>query len=253
MLQKTIQTDQLITHIYDTRPEMGKAAARAAADAIRQVLSEKDTANVVFAAAPSQNEMLAALAEEDVDFSCVNAFHMDEYLGLRSDDPHAFASYLNEHIWSKAPFRSVRCIPAALPAEEACAAYTGLLKQYPTDVVCMGIGENGHIAFNDPPVADFEDPHTVKAVELDPVCRMQQVHDGCFQTLDSVPAYALTMTVPALMAARYLICTVPGATKAEAVRRMLRGAVDTSCPASILRRHEHAELFLDAKSAENLL
>ena len=253
MRNKTIQTDKLTSYIYDTRREMGKEAARAAAAAIGQILSEKETANVVFAAAPSQNEMLEALLTENVDFSRVNAFHMDEYLGLRSDDPRSFAFYLNEHIWSRAPFRAVNCIPATLPAEEACAAYTGLLKQHPVDVVCMGIGENGHIAFNDPPVADFEDPYTVKAVELDPVCRMQQVHDGCFPTLDDVPAYALTMTVPALMAARYLICTVPGAAKAAAVQRMLCGAIEPACPASILRRHDHAEMFLDAESAGSLL
>lgn len=253
MLRKTMQTDKLNTFVYDTRLEMGRAAAKAAAAAIRQVLAEKETANVVFAAAPSQNEMLAALAEENVDFSRVNAFHMDEYLGLRPDDPHAFASYLREHIWSKAPFRSVSCIPAFLPAEEACAAYTALLKQYPVDVVCMGIGENGHIAFNDPPVADFHDPYMVKSVELDPICRMQQVHDGCFPTLADVPTHALTMTVPALTAARYLICTVPGATKADAVHRMLYGAIEPACPATILRRHAHAELFLDAESAAGRL
>lgn len=253
MLRRTMQTDKLNTFIYDTRPEMGRAAAKAAAAAIRQVLAEKETANVVFAAAPSQNEMLAALAEENVEFSRVNAFHMDEYLGLRPDDPRAFASYLREHIWSKAPFRSVNSIPAFLPAEKACAAYTALLTQYPVDAVCMGIGENGHIAFNDPPVADFHDPCMVKSVELDPICRMQQVHDGCFPTLADVPTHALTMTVPALTAARYLICTVPGTTKADAVHRMLYGTIDSACPATILRRHAHAELFLDAESAAGLL
>lgn len=252
MLLKTVQTDKLNTYVFDTRVEMGKAAARMAADAIRAVLAQREYANVIFAAAPSQNEMLEALLAEDLDFSRINAFHMDEYLGLGLADPQSFASYLTEHIWSKAPFRSVHCIPATLPAEEACAAYTQLLQQYPTDVVCMGIGENGHIAFNDPPVADFQDPHTIKAVELDPICRMQQVHDGCFPTLDHVPTHALTLTVPALASAACLVCTVPGPTKTAAVTRMLTGSVDESCPATILRRHSCAAMFLDADSAAGL-
>ena len=253
MPYKTIQTDRLMTYVYDTRREMGKAAAEAAAAAIRQVLLEKETANVIFAAAPSQNEMLEALLRENVDFSRVNAFHMDEYLGLGMADPQSFASYLTEHIWSKAPFRSVHGIPATLPAEEACSAYAQLLQEYPTDVVCMGIGENGHIAFNDPPVADFHDPHIIKAVVLDPICRMQQVHDGCFPTLEDVPTHALTLTVPALISAKHLICTVPGPTKAAAVLRMICGSIGEACPATILRLHDHAAMFLDMESAKELL
>ena len=152
---KEIQTEQLRTYIYDTRDNMGLAAGKAAAEAIRTVLAKKEFANVIFAAAPSQNEMLAALLAEDVDFSRVRAFHMDEYLGLGLKDPQSFAQYLYQHVFSKAPFAAVEYIPATLPAQEACCAYSQLLAQYPPDVVCMGIGENGHIAFNDPPVADF--------------------------------------------------------------------------------------------------
>ena len=250
---KRIQTDKLTTEVYKTRAEMGKAAGKAAADAIRAVLREKEFANVIFAAAPSQNEMLDALFAEDVDFSRVRAFHMDEYVGLGIDDEQSFAKYLFDHAFSRAKFASVSYIRTKQGIEEACREYENLLKDNPPDVVCMGIGENGHIAFNDPPVADFQDPHLVKKVELDMICRMQQVHDGCFPTLDDVPKYALTLTVPALMSAKWLICTVPSKTKANAVKAMLGGAYGEHCPATALRRHDNAKMFLDADSACEVL
>ena len=238
--------------VCPTRKEMGVAAAQAAVSTIRAVLAEKETANVIFAAAPSQNEMLAALLASDLDFSRIHAFHMDEYLGLSIANEQSFARYLTDHIFGRANFRSVHLIPATLPEAEACAAYTALLKAYPVDVVCLGIGENGHVAFNDPPVADFADLAMIKAVELDDVCRMQQVHDGCFPTFDDVPKKALTLTVPALMAARSLICTVPGSAKAEAVRKLIYGAIGTACPATAMRLHGDAQVFLDADSASLL-
>lgn len=249
MLQKTITTDRLTTYVYADRPSMGKAAAKHAAAVIRKILEKKEVANVIFAAAPSQNEMLENFLQEDVDFTRINAFHMDEYVGLSIANPQSFASYLTEHVFGKAPFRSVSLIPAAQEIEAACAAYTKLLQDNPPDVVCMGIGENGHIAFNDPPVADFQDPKLIKAVELDEICRMQQVHDKCFATLDDVPKYALTLTVPALMSAKHLVCTVPAPTKAQAVKAMLTGPVGEACPATALRNHADAVMFLDADSA----
>ena len=250
---KTVTTEKLTTRIYDTRAEMGEAAACAAADAINAVIAQKGSANVIFAAAPSQNETLANLLKSDVDFTRVNAFHMDEYVGLGIEDEQSFARYLSEHIFSLAPFKSVNYIPAKTNPDEGCDAYTELLGQYPPDVVCMGIGENGHIAFNDPPVADFNDPKLIKKVELDPVCRMQQVHDGCFPTLDDVPKYALTLTVPALMSAKHLICTVPAATNADAVYAMLMGEYGEACPATALRRHDSAQMFLDRDSGKRVL
>ncbi len=249
MLLHTLQTDRLTTQVHDSREAMGAAAAAHAARVIREELKTKEVVNVIFAAAPSQNEMLASLLKEDVDFSRINAFHMDEYTGLATGAPQTFAHYLTEHIFGKAPFRGVYLIPADQPSEAACALYTQLLRDNPPDVVCMGIGENGHIAFNDPPVADFNDPVLIKAVALDEICRAQQVHDGCFPTLDDVPTHALTLTVPALMSARHLVCTVPGATKAEAVRAMINGPVGTHCPATALRSHADAVMFLDPESA----
>ena len=249
---KQIKTDKMQTFIYDTRKEMGDAAGKEAARLIGEIIKEKGECNAIFAAAPSQNETLAALLASDVDFSRVRAFHMDEYVGLDISRKESFARYLSDHVFSKAPFMEVHYLPATLPAEEATAAYTALLEKYPVDVVLMGIGENGHIAFNDPPVADFADPHTVKQVALDDVCRMQQVHDGCFPDFDSVPKYALTLTVPALMRARHLICSVPAPTKAAAVLAMLTGPVGEVCPATALRGHEDAKMYLDRDSASLL-
>ena len=253
MLITNIKTEKLEIFVYPTRTEMGSAAAAEAAEAIRKVIAKKKYANVIFAAAPSQNEMLAALLLEEVDFSHINAFHMDEYVGLSIENDQSFARYLNDHIFSKAPFASVNFIPAKGDPDEACDKYTKLLEEFKPDVVCMGIGENGHIAFNDPPVADFNDSKLIKKVELDSICRMQQVHDGCFPTLEDVPKYALTLTVPALMSAEYLICTVPASTKANAVKAMLYGEYGEVCPATALRKHSNAKMFLDRDSAEKVL
>ena len=253
MLIKTIKTEKLSTYVYDTRAEMGRAAAVSAAEAINAVIAEKGAANVIFAAAPSQNETLSSLLAENVDFTKVNAYHMDEYAGLGIDDEQSFAKYLYDHVFSLAPFASINYIPAKLDVDEACESYAELLRKNPPDVVCMGIGENGHIAFNDPPVADFNDPELIKKVELDDICRMQQVHDGCFPTFDDVPKYALTLTVPALMSAKYLICTVPAPTKANAVKAMLEGEYGEVCPATALRKHDGAKMFLDADSAAKVL
>lgn len=253
MLLKKIKTEKLETYIYETRAQMGAAAAVAAASAIAEVLKEKEYVNVIFAAAPSQNEMLEELLKQNVDFSRIRAFHMDEYDGLTIKDEQSFARYLNDHIFSLAKFADVQYIPTNLGAEKACVAYSKLLEMYPPDVVCMGIGENGHIAFNDPPVADFNDPLAVKTVQLDEICRMQQVHDGCFPTLENVPKYAVTLTVPALLRAKHLICTVPAPTKANAVKAMLEGPYGENCPATALRKHGCAKMFLDADSGAKVM
>lgn len=250
MIIKQIKTEKLDTYVYETRAEMGLNAGKAAADAINSVIAEKGSANVIFAAAPSQNETLMTLIAENVDFSRVNAFHMDEYVGLDINDKQSFARYLYDHIFSCVKFASVNYINAKESVEDACADYTELLLKFPPDVVCMGIGENGHIAFNDPPVADFNDKAMIKGVELDMICRMQQVHDGCFRDIDSVPKYAVTLTVPTLMSAKHLICTVPAKTKANAVKAMLCGEYGEVCPATALRKHDSAKMFLDADSAE---
>lgn len=252
MTSKEFFADNLQVKIYPTRESMGQAAAIDAAECLREMLKKKPTINAIFAAAPSQNEFLAALAEQDVDWSRINAFHMDEYIGINSDAPQAFGNFLRRAIFDKVPFRSVHYLNGSIAPEEACENYTQLLKEYPTDVVFMGIGENGHIAFNDPHVADFNDTAWVKVVDLDNKCRMQQVNDGCFASLDEVPTHAMTLTIPALMAASRHFCIVPAATKAEAVKATISGKVCEICPASVLRHKPGAILYLDNDSSKLL-
>ena len=251
---RSMQKDLLTVNIFSTRAEMGKAAAGDIKACMLSLLEEKDTVNMIFAAAPSQNEVLAALvADTDIPWSRVNAFHMDEYVGLSPDAPQGFGNFLKAHIFGQVPFRSVHYIDiSASDAEEECARYSALLQQYPTDIVVMGIGENGHIAFNDPPVADFNDPLAVKPVTLDDVCRNQQVHDSCFSHIDDVPQRAMTLTVPTLFAGKHLFCIVPAKTKAPAVYATLYGEISEKCPATILRRHQSAFLYLDGDSSSLL-
>lgn len=248
---KRFQKDLLTVEIHGSRSLMGKAAAKDIKACILALLEKKRGINMIFAAAPSQNEVLEALvSDKEIPWEKINAFHMDEYIGLKKNAPQRFGNFLNEHIFSRAPFGSVNLIDAAASDPEAEALrYAGLLKENPADIVVMGIGENGHIAFNDPPVADFHDKKTVKAVQLDGICRRQQVNDGCFASLSEVPTHALTLTVPALVSAPHLFCIVPASSKAGAVRETLNGAVDEHCPASILRTRPGAKLYLDPESA----
>jgi len=252
---KEFSADKLSVKVYADRAAMGAEAARMCCEKIRQLLAQKDQVNMIFAAAPSQNEFLAGLvAAKDIDWSRVNAFHMDEYVGLASDAPQGFANFLKRGLFDLLPFGSVHLLDGNAPDIAAeCARYTKLLRDNPTDITCAGIGENGHLAFNDPPVADFSDPAAVKVVELDPVCRQQQVNDGCFASLDLVPTHALTLTIPSLLAAPYFFCMVPAATKTEAVTRTVNEAVSTACPATVLRTKEGAILFVDSDSGANLL
>lgn len=241
--------DNLVVRRYESRAAMGAAAAVAIAGRIREELGYKTHVNIIFAAAPSQNEMLAALIDEDVDWSRINAFHMDEYVGLPEGSPQSFRHYLDGHIFSRVPFRRVYYLNGTVAnLRDECFRYADLLTTYPPDLVCMGIGENGHIAFNDPHVADFSDPEQVKVVELDETCRQQQVNDRCFDEIDQVPVRALTLTIPALMAGRYLFCVVPGKKKAQAVYNTLHQPPDPGFPSTILRTHSRAILFVDEES-----
>ena len=248
---KTMKQDFLKVNIYETRAEMGASAAADIKACILSLLNQKEAVNMIFAAAPSQSEVLAALASDrEIPWRRINAFHMDEYIGLPNGAPQAFGNFLKEHIFGLVPFRSIHYIDAsAVDAEGECARYAALLAEYPTDIVVMGIGENGHIAFNDPPVADFCDPRAVKPVALDEICRNQQVNDGCFARIDDVPKTAITLTVPTLFCGKHLFCIVPAATKKNAVRETLTGRIDEHCPATVLRRHPSAVLYLDSDSS----
>ena len=250
---KTFTKDLLAVKIMPTRREMGEVAAKDIHDKMLSLLAEKAEINMIFAAAPSQNEVLAELCTyTDLAWDRVNAFHMDEYIGLPGTAPQCFSNFLVDHIFSKLPFKSVNLICSENGAQEECARYTALLAAHPCDIVVMGIGENGHIAFNDPWVADFNDPAVIKPVPLDEVCRNQQVHDGCFEKLADVPTHALTLTCPTLMGATYQFCVVPAPTKAQAAKRMLTGEISEECPCTALRRADHAALYLDPDSASLL-
>ena len=253
-MNRVFFADQLCVKVLPSRAETGRCAAEEIAACVRALQDRQAEINMIFAAAPSQNEMLEALiVQPDIRWDKINAFHMDEYIGLPSDAPQSFGRFLRERLFDKVPFRAVYYIQdASETPEQTVSRYTHLLQAHPVDIVCLGIGENGHIAFNDPPVADFHDPLTLKKVRLDPICRMQQVHDGCFSTLDDVPQYALTLTITALCRAAHMFCTVPAATKAQAVFDTLTQPVSERVPASVLRTHPHAVLYCDPDSARLL-
>lgn len=253
MLTRTFKADKLSVNIYDTRKNMGAAAAADIAACIKELLGRKSEIYMIFAAAPSQNEMLEALiADKEIEWNRVHALHMDEYVNLPSDAPQGFGNFLRRAIFDRVPFASVNLIGTDADSEATCRRYDALLAANKVDIVCMGIGENGHIAFNDPHVADFNDPCRIKKVDLDQKCRQQQVNDGCFASLDQVPTHALTLTIPTLYNVANIFCVVPAATKAEAVKNTVNGPVSEICPASILRTHDNAVLYTDSDSASLL-
>lgn len=247
---KTIQKDKLKVLVLPDRPTLGQTAAAMVSDKIKELLNTKDEINIIFAAAPSQSEFLSALiADDNIEWERINAFHMDEYLGLPDNAPQLFSSFLKRSIFYRVPFKSVNCINGnTSDAEGECERYANLLKKHPTDIVCMGIGENTHIAFNDPHVAEFNDHKAVKVVTLDMACRQQQVNDACFAGINDVPQYAITLTVPTLMSGAHLFCMVPGANKADAVHRTLTEPVNELYPSTILRTHDNCILLADTKS-----
>lgn len=245
---ESFAVDRLQVVVAADRAQLGLVAARAVTARLQGLLEKQEQVRMVFAAAPSQDEFLAALTSATgVDWARVTAFQMDEYADLPPDHPGSFQSYLQERLTSRADVAWHGIDSTREPAAESLR-YGNLVTERPIDIVCLGIGENGHIAFNDPDVSDFDDPIAMKTVRLDHACRMQQVHDGCFQSLEDVPSTALTLTIPTLMAGAHLFCMVPGPTKAEAVRRTLHGPILPVCPASILRRHPDCTLFVDRQS-----
>ena len=253
-MMKRFRKDQLEVKIFDSRAEMGREAANDVSACIKKLLESKQHINMIFAAAPSQNEVLAALkADKSIPWERIRAFHMDEYIGLPADAPQGFGNFLRRAIFDSVPFESVNFIdPTAPDAEEEAARYGKLIDDNPPDLIVMGIGENGHIAFNDPPVADFNDAKSAKVVELDEICRNQQVHDGCFSRIDLVPKQAVTLTVPVFSRAPHLFCVVPAPTKADAVYKTINGEIGERCPATVMRTHKDATLYLDPDSASKL-
>lgn len=252
---RSFKKDRLTVQIYPSREELGRASAYEAGKKIKELLEAQENINIIFAAAPSQNEFLENLInQEGIKWECINAFHMDEYIGLAPTAPQGFGNFLKERIFSRKPFRSVNYLNGQCEStDEECARYAQLLAANPVDIVCMGIGENSHIAFNDPHVADFNDKKLVKVVELDSQCRQQQVNDGCFESIEQVPTHALTLTIPALLKGQFIYCMVPGNTKARAVVNTIDQKIAEFYPSTILRNHQSAVLYIDSKSAGLLI
>jgi glucosamine-6-phosphate deaminase len=251
---RTLAAGSLRVAVFRDRGALGRAAARAASARMRELLARREGLSAVFAAAASQVEFLERLAgEPGIDWKRVTAFHLDEYVGVPSGDGRSFGRFLRERL-----FDCVR--PAAFHAldgmagdpEAECLRYEALLQAHPLDLAFIGIGENGHLAFNDPHVADFADPRRVKVVVPDARSRAQQVADGAFREAVEMPARAYTLTMPAILSAGAIFCMVPGERKAEAVRRALEDPVAPACPATALRTHREAYLYLDADSSRGI-
>ena len=254
-LVKNFTKDQLRVQIYDSAAAMGQAAAVLVADKLQTAINEKGNANLILATGASQFTFLDAFkANSSVDWSRITVFHLDEYKSLSDQHPASFRKYLRERILDEVKPAAVHFLVGdANDVDSEAARYERLLKSHSIAVACIGIGENGHIAFNDPPVADFDDPRLVKVVELDEACRRQQLGEGWFPSLEAVPTHALSLTVPAIMRCKAISCVVPDARKAEAVYNTVNGPISTACPASILRTHSNAILFLDPPAASKLV
>lgn len=243
------QYGELKVFISETRAQMGVSAGKKIADIINTAIKENGEARVIFASAPSQNEMLNYLKEVDIDWSKVTGFHMDEYVGIDKQAPQSFTKFLEDRLVNYVNMGHWYPFGGTTPSvSEDLAVYTKLLNEKAIDLVILGIGENGHLAFNDPAFCDFNDPLTVKVVQLDEVCRNQQVNDGCFESLDLVPKEALTITIPPLLQCKKKVAVVPGPTKKYAIKNTLLGEITENCPASILRNTPDSELYIDFDS-----
>jgi glucosamine-6-phosphate deaminase len=240
--------------IYKIKQEMAAAAAAAAAKAINKAIENMGRANIILATGASQIEMLKNLTEaETVDWTKVTMFHLDEYIGMEADHPASFRKFLKERFVDKVPgLKAVYFVAGDTgnPQQE-CRRVGSLITEHPIDAAMIGIGENGHLAFNDPP-ADFETEEPYLIVELDEKCRKQQLGEGWFETLKQVPRRAISMSIRQIIKSKCLIVTVPDQRKAEAVKNALEGKVTPMCPASILQQHDNCKIFLDAEAASLL-
>ena len=250
-MSRDFTADELSVRVFDDVQTLATAAAMDAAGAIRHAIDDRGAANIILATGNSQLVFLAALIEHrDVDWSRVTAFHMDEYVDLPPTHTASFQRYMREKVAAMIPVKEFHYLNGDTGDAQAEAdRYAGLLRSHPLDLCVCGIGENGHLAFNDPPVADFNDPADVKIVALEPASRRQQVAEGHFATIDDVPTHAITVTIPALLQAARVLVIVPEARKAQPVYDALYGPISTACPASILRRQSHATLYLDRDSS----
>ena len=247
---RSFKVENLQVRVYADKVALGEAAAVWVNALLDDAILKRKKANLILATGASQFEFIASLKKMAIDWSKITVFHLDEYKGMPITHPASFRKYLKERILDEVKPAQVHLLNGDHPDLAAeLARYEGLLAGHVIDVACIGIGENGHIAFNDPAVADFNDPKLVKVVELDEACRQQQFGEGWFPTFEQVPTQALSLTIPAIMRSQAISCTVPDLRKAKAVQAALQGPLATTCPASILRTHAETTLFLDPDSS----
>mgnify|MGYP006300587955 FL=1 len=248
------KVDQLSVQVYESKAALASAAADFTCEKINNSIEKKGYANIILATGASQFDFLTELQNRDVNWKRITVFHLDEYKDMSDQHPASFRKYLKERILDHVKPKQIYFLQGDSPViKDELDRYESLLKTHPIDIACIGIGENGHLAFNDPPVADFNDSRMVKLVELDDDCRQQQFGEGWFPTFDDVPTQALTLTIPAIMNSNVISCVVPDDRKAKAVYQALTGPIETACPASILRKHKNAILFLERDSATHCL
>ncbi|HEY4046388.1 MAG TPA: glucosamine-6-phosphate deaminase [Acidobacteriaceae bacterium] len=249
-----LEVDKLKLEVHPSRKAASEAAARAAAETLKELGNAADSVGVIFATGASNLDTLRALtAIDDLPWNRVRGFHMDEYLGIESNHPASFRRYLREHLTERVPIREFFFVDGNAPdPQKECQEYTDALRRADPKLCLLGIGENGHLAFNDPGEADFNDPDDMKIVTLDTICREQQLAEGWFASLEDVPEQALTLTIPPLLRTPKLIVSVPGSRKAQIVRRTLEDPISTACPATILRTHPDITIYLDPGSAAAL-
>ena len=249
-MSNSFKVESLTINVFETKAELGRTAADFVTETLSAAILRNGTASMILATGVSQFEFLDALSNSPLEWSKITTFHLDEYKDMSVKHPASFRKYLHERILDRVkPAHAYYLNGDADNADAEIGRYENLLKQHEIDIACIGIGENGHLAFNDPPVADFNDPRLVKIVELDDACREQQLGEGWFETLDDVPTHALSLTIPAILRCKTISCVVPDERKAKAVRDALLGPITTACPASILRSHADSFLWLDENSA----
>ena len=253
-MKETQTIDNVVVSVFGQPTEMGQAAADFVERKLADAIQTNGVAHLILATGASQFTFLDALRQKAIDWPKVVVFHLDEYKGISDAHPASFRRYLRERILDEVvPQRIYFLHGDAEDLAQEMARYEQALEKHPIDIACIGIGENGHIAFNDPPVADFNDPKRVKLVELDEACRQQQLGEGWFPTLKDVPKEALTLTIPAILASKTISCVVPDQRKAQAVHNALYADISTRCPATILRTHPDVALFLDQAAASTIL
>jgi glucosamine-6-phosphate deaminase len=253
-LAREITADKLHVLEFENRDLLGRSAASTVADLMRRVIREKGRVRMVFASAMSQVDFLTYLGEEkNLDWTKVSAFHLDDYVNFPRDHPQSFSRFLIDRLFNRTPGVDFHPVDSEAKDPKAeCRRYTALLKEAPIDIMILGIGESGHLAFIDPSYCDFNDPETFKLSDLDEESREQMIHDGCFDTLDEVPRHAYTMTVPACLSGEFTIIIVPTKLKAKTIKAVVEGPITTKIPASILKTKENAWLLIDRDSGSLL-